>query len=744
MLAPAADGPVGPVLQVWRAPTDNDKGFGNWLARDWHEAGLSNLVRHVDTFNVSQPGPGEARVDVVTTGTVTGGSFVQRTIWTIRGDGSLDMDSEIKPSGNLPPLPRIGVVMRVAGEFEKLCWYGRGPWENYPDRKRSADMGVWAGTATGQYVPYVKPQETGNKEDVRWLTLTDTNGTGLSGDGRREADGDVSHTFHRRRSGRGAPQLRIEAAPGGGVVAGCATIGSGQQQLRPGGAEALCRITGRHVSPAPAVPPNVPAGFRKFPFVAANRPRPSVTMTIYPLLKRPCLPLAAALMLPWFPGLAPAESNGPEISASSAARAWAEVPEILARIVPPAFPSREFDITKYGAIGDGTTDCTRAIAGAIEACNRAGGGSVIVPAGTFLTGAIHLKSNVNLHLQKDAVLLFSTDPKDFLPVVFSRDVAELMNYSPFVYAFEQTNIAVTGAGTLDGQASKSVWADWVKKSKTDTDRLTEMGDQDIPVAQRIFGEGHFIRPTFVEPVRCKNVLIEGIRVVDSPAWELHPLYCTNVTVRGVSVASHGKNNDGCDPDSCTDVVIENCSFDTGDDCISVKAGRDHDGRRVNVPCRNVVIRNCRFKDGHGGVTLGSETAGGLKNVFAENCEFDSPNLDQAMRFKTNPARGGYIKNIYIRNCRVKTARFGIYMTMRYASSGAREGDAFPTVRDIDIRNCSFDRLTRQPIVIEGWSPTAQITDVTIANCRFPADADRNTVTNAARIHIVGSQTGGAK
>ena len=175
-----------------------------------------------------------------------------------------------------------------------------------------------------------------------------------------------------------------------------------------------------------------------------------------------------------------------------------------------------------------------------------------------------------------------------------------------------------------------------------------------------------------------------------------------------------------------------------------RPGRDHDGRRVNVPCQNVVIRNCLFKDGHGGVTLGSETAGGLKNVFAENCEFDSPNLDQAMRFKTNPARGGYIENIYIRNCRVKTARFGIYMTMRYASSGAKEGNAIPTVRDIDIRDCSFDRLTRQPIVIEGWSPTAQITDVTIANCRFPADADPNTITNAVRIHIVGSQTGGSK
>jgi len=170
---------AGPVLQAWRAPTDNDKGFGNWLARDWREAGLTNLIRQVDSFAVTQPKPGEVRIVTVATSTAANGAFVHRASWTIHGDGSLEMDNEFKPSGNLPPLPRIGVVMRVASEFENFRWYGHGPWENYSDRKRSADMGVWTGTVTGQYVPYVKPQETGNKEEVRWLTLTDTNGAGL-------------------------------------------------------------------------------------------------------------------------------------------------------------------------------------------------------------------------------------------------------------------------------------------------------------------------------------------------------------------------------------------------------------------------------------------------------------------------------------------------------------------------------------------------------------------------------------
>ena len=171
---------AGPILQVWRAPTDNDKGFGNWLARDWREAGLTNLVRQVNSFEVSQPHPDEIRIVTAATGTVARGRFEHQAVWTIHGDGALDMENEFKPSGALPPLPRIGVVMRVARPFEFLRWYGRGPWENYADRKRSADMGVWSGSVTGQYVPYVKPQETGNKEDVRWLTLTDPcDGTGL-------------------------------------------------------------------------------------------------------------------------------------------------------------------------------------------------------------------------------------------------------------------------------------------------------------------------------------------------------------------------------------------------------------------------------------------------------------------------------------------------------------------------------------------------------------------------------------
>jgi polygalacturonase len=320
-------------------------------------------------------------------------------------------------------------------------------------------------------------------------------------------------------------------------------------------------------------------------------------------------------------------------------------------------------------------------------------------------------------------------------VVFTRfECVEVMNYSPLIYAFEQQDIAITGAGTLDGQASRANWHAW--KGGEDSQRLLEMGKQNVPVAERIFGAGRRLRPAFIQPTRCRNVLIEGVKVINSPMWTLTPLYCTNVTIHRVTVATTGPNTDGCDPDSCTDVLIKDCTFSNGDDCIAVKSGRDHDGRRVNIPSENIVIQNCVFQSGHGGVTMGSETAGGIRNVFAENCRFDSPDLEMALRFKTNPARGGYVENIYLRHCTVKTAKFGIHMTLRYASNGALDGDHAPVMRNIDIRDSSFGQLTKQPVFIEGYAPTNQISDVTIANCDFSAARGRTTITNAMRVNLV--------
>jgi polygalacturonase len=431
-------------------------------------------------------------------------------------------------------------------------------------------------------------------------------------------------------------------------------------------------------------------------------------------------------------------------AAAAADQAWSRLPALLQQIKAPTFPKHDFDITKYGAAGDGTTDCSKAFAAAIAACNQAGGGRVVVPAGRFLTGPIHLLSNVNLHLEKDATVLFSTDFKQYLPVVFSHfESVECMNYSPFVYAYQQENIGITGEGTLDGQALAAGWHDWKNTYKKDEKALADMAKKDLPVEQRVFGDGHALRPNFIQPTCCRNVLIEGVKVINSPMWVLNPRRCTNVVVHAVTVQCTGPNTDGCDPDACRNVWIKDCSFSDGDDCIAIKSGRDRDGHRVGLPSENLVIQNCKFQAGHGGVTCGSETAGGIHTVYAENCEFNSPDLDMALRFKTNPARGGTIADVHIRNCTIKTAKYGIHMTLRYSSAGARDGEYTPEIKNIDIRDCSFANLTKQPIFIEGYSEALKIADVTIANCQFAQAKERGvTLTNAVDIHLVNNHGSG--
>src|SRR5262249_22694186 len=274
---------------------------------------------------------------------------------------------------------------------------------------------------------------------------------------------------------------------------------------------------------------------------------------------------------------------------------WATADAIVRRIAPPTFPPRTFDITRYGATTSG--DATGAFRAAIDACAKAGGGRVVVPRGRFETGAIHLRSGVNLHLDDGATIAFSRDPRAYLPVVMTRyEGVELMNYSPFIYALDQHDVAITGGGTLDGQADESHWWNWRGAGPAAgapmtpaRARLFEMAARGVPPAERRFGDGGFLRPNFVQTYRCPDVLIDGVTVVTSPMWELHPVLCQNVVVRGVTIRSHGPNNDGCDPESCRDVLIERCTFDTGDDCIALKSGRNQDGRRLHAPIENVVI-----------------------------------------------------------------------------------------------------------------------------------------------------------
>jgi len=416
------------------------------------------------------------------------------------------------------------------------------------------------------------------------------------------------------------------------------------------------------------------------------------------------------------------EGNTQEIPVKSEP-GWGQVKSILATIKAPKFPGKNFSILKYGAKGDGVTDCTQAFKDAIEACNQAGGGKVVVPKGVFLSGAIHLKSNVNLYISDKATIKFYTDPKKYLPVVFTRfESVECYNYSPLIYAFEQDNVAITGKGTLDGQADDTNWWEW-KGSKTPNEKnqvesvkkLNKMGEDGVPVSQRVFGENHYMRSSFIQFIKCKNILIDGISIVRSPMWEINPVLSENITVQNVKISSLGPNNDGCDPESCKNVLIKNCVFNTGDDCIAIKSGRNNDGRRVDVPSENIIIQNCRMNDGHGGVVIGSEISGSVRNVFAENCVMDSPNLDRALRIKTNSVRGGIVENIYMRNIKVGQVKEAVVLvSFKYQEGDA--GNFTPIVRNIFISNVTskksdyglyFDAYERSPV-----------TNVVIENCRF--------------------------
>jgi polygalacturonase len=426
---------------------------------------------------------------------------------------------------------------------------------------------------------------------------------------------------------------------------------------------------------------------------------------------------------------------------------WKNLPRILKRIAPPSFPQRDFPITSFGAVGDGTTDCSGAFKQAIDKCTRTGGGRVVVPKGIYLTGAIHLKSNVNLYVAKEAVIRFSTNPNHYLPVVFTRwEGTECMNYSALIYAFEQENIAVTGDGTLDGQGSDETWWSWKgsrgpganNQNQNDArKKLLEMGDRGAPVKDRVFGDGSYLRPNFFQPYRCKNILVSGVTFKNSPMWFLNPVLCRNVSVIGVTTQGHGPNNDGCDPESCTDVLIKQCTFDNGDDCIAIKSGRNNDGRRVNVPSENIVVQGCTMKDGHGGVVIGSEVSGSVRNVFAEDCSMDSPILDRVLRIKTNAVRGGIIENIYVRNIKVGQVAEAVLKIDFFYEEGDK-GAFTPIVRNIEMENVESGK-SQFGVWIRAYE-RSPVTHVLLTHCVFRNVAEPNVLDNVKDLSLINVQT----
>lgn len=417
--------------------------------------------------------------------------------------------------------------------------------------------------------------------------------------------------------------------------------------------------------------------------------------------------------------------------------------EIEQSIRVPQFAAQDFPITKYGAKPTNTAKKNqKAIQKAIDTCNKKGGGRVIVPAGQkFLTGAITLKSGVNLVVEDGAVLEFAFEP-DLYPIVPTRwEGLDCWNLSPLIYAYQQKDIAITGKGTIDGGGSRETWWPWVSSPKfgfkegmpvhqwkeTSRPRLLKSAEDGIPLDERRFTKEDGLRPQLINFNQCEGILIEDITLLRSPFWVIHPLLSTDITVRGVHINNDGPNGDGCDPESCDRVLIENCYFNTGDDCIAIKSGRNNDGREggqgafAGRPSKNIIIRNCKMNNGHGGVVIGSEISGGCQNVYAHDCEMDSPNLDRVLRIKTNSCRGGVIENINMRNVTVgQCGEAVLKINTDYEPKEVCCRGFYPTVRNVTMENVTCKK-SKYGVMIVGYEDPKlayTVNNITVRNCQF--------------------------
>ncbi|HBX67530.1 MAG: hypothetical protein CL670_14935 [Balneola sp.] len=341
---------------------------------------------------------------------------------------------------------------------------------------------------------------------------------------------------------------------------------------------------------------------------------------------------------------------------------WQKVDEIEKTITLPEFPERKFLITDFKS---DTANALPSIQKAIERANYEGGGKVIIPEGRwYVKGPIHLKSNVNLHISKGAELVFSDDPEDYLPQVLTRwEGTEAFNFSPLIYAYQAHNVAITGGGTLNGNAEHG-FATWRDKQDEAQNRLRQMGAEGVPVNERVFGLDDYLRPSFIQFFSSTKILVKDITIKNSPMWVNHFIYSSQITLRNVTVKSYRLNNDGVVLDSSTLALIEGNSFSTGDDSIVIKSGRDQDGWRVAKPSEKIIIRD-NYMEGHNALAVGSEMSGGVQNIYMESNRLGE--VASAIYFKSNLDRGGYIRHVFVRNTEVEKADILLRFHINYHS-----------------------------------------------------------------------------
>ena len=361
---------------------------------------------------------------------------------------------------------------------------------------------------------------------------------------------------------------------------------------------------------------------------------------------------------------------------------------------------RKVNITKFGAKGDGVTNCKPAFDKAIKkARSYMQGLHIVVPEGKwFIKGPIHLASNVTIELQRGATLLFSPNPNDYLPIVpTSWEGSFCYNYSPFIYGYKLQNVAIIGEGSIDGNCMET-FPTWRAKQKTDQQRLRKQDHDETAIGERRYGAGSYLRPQLIQFYECKDITISGVFITNSPFWCVHLLCCENVICRGLRYDAKLINNDGIDPEMTRNLLIEDIDFNNGDDNVAIKAGRDNDGWLKARPSENIIIRNCHFKGLHG-VVIGSEMSAGVRNVFVEDCDY-AGYVKRGLYIKTNPNRGGFVNNIFFNRCKFGEVEDLFYITSMYAGEGA-DDNHFTDVHDIHVSDVSCESAKAAAIVLQG-------------------------------------------
>ncbi len=392
-----------------------------------------------------------------------------------------------------------------------------------------------------------------------------------------------------------------------------------------------------------------------------------------------------------------------------------------------------FDVTRYGATGDGVTDDTKSVAAAIEACASSGGGTVYFPAGTYATGPIRLQSRMTLHVDNGARIVFSNRFEDYPPTKTRWSGYECYAYSPLIFGSGLEHVSIKGDGVICGNGKD--WWDANRKTRQGL-RSPSPVDMELSAKNRdllemvksniVEWKTQFLRPPLLQFIDCKHVALEGVTLQDSPFWNTHLVYCRDVNVRGVTIRNpaDAPNGDGLDIDSCAEVRISDCLFDVGDDCLCLKSGIDEDGRRVGRPTENIVITNCIMLRGHGGVVMGSEMSGGIRNVVISNCIFKG--TDRGIRIKTNRQRGGYVREIHVSQVYMEDllCPFAINAFYRH---GVDEGDpsiqspdaipvteSTPVIRDIRLSHIAAKNCRASAGFIFGL-PEMPVEDISLSH-----------------------------